>query len=215
MTDRELQDLVASLAEDTKRMKAEAERRSEEADKRARKTDRQIRELGKQIGGLGNKFGSFTEGIVMPSVQQLLFDRFGVEDFMPRRRKRFGSKSIEIDALGIVNGSRNEAYIVEIKSHLRQDSVEKMLRLLEEFRSIFPEYADKKLYGILAATDANGEALEAAQKAGLYVVTFNEDLVRFQDDTNFTAKAYWKQMPFKIVILACSFVSRDIVNLFE
>lgn len=174
-------------------MKAEAERCSEEADKRARKTDRQIRqirELGKQIGGLGNKFGSFTEGVVMPSVQQLLFDRFGVEDFMPRRRKRFGSKSIEIDALGIVNGSRNEAYIVEIKSHLRQDSVEQLLRLLEEFRSIFPEYADKKLYGILAAADANGEALEAAQKAGLYIVTFNEDLMRFQDDTNFTAKAY-------------------------
>jgi hypothetical protein len=183
MTDQELKDLVASLAVDTQRMKAEAERRAQE-------TDRQIRELGKQIGGLGNKFGSFTEGITMPSVKQLLFDRFGVEDFMTRRRKRVGGKSVEIEALGIVNGERNEAYIVEIKSHLRQDSVEQILRLLEEFRSLFPEYADKKLYGVLAAADAGDESIEAARKAGLYVVTFDDELMRFHDEDGFAAKAY-------------------------
>jgi RecB family endonuclease NucS len=68
--------------------------------------------------------------------------------------------------------------------------VEQILRLLEEFRSLFPEYADKKLYGVLAAADAGDESIEAARKAGLYVVTFDDELMRFHDEDGFAAKAY-------------------------
>lgn len=68
MTDQELKDLVASLAEDTKRMKAEADKRAAELDGYQKETARQIRELGKQISGLNNKFGTFTEGLALPSV---------------------------------------------------------------------------------------------------------------------------------------------------
>jgi hypothetical protein len=212
MTDQELKDLVASLAVDTQRMKAEAERRAQETDRYFREmkaeaerraqetdryfremkaeTDRQIRELGKQIGGLGNKFGSFTEGLAMPSVKQILLERFGVEAFFPYPSVRAGEKSIELDALGVVNGARNEAYIVEIKSHLRQDGVEQLLETLKSFRSFFPEYANKKLYGVITAAHASKEALALARKAGLYVLTFEDNLLRFHDEDGFAAKAY-------------------------
>lgn len=197
MTDQELKDLVASLAEDTKAMKieadkraAEADKRAAEADKRAAETDRIIRELGKQIGGLNNKFGSFTEGLALPSVQNLLFERFGVEDFMPRRRRRVQGETIELDALGIVNGSRNEAYIVEIKSHLRSDGVEQLLAMMNKFRTIFPEYADKKVFGILVAADASADALRTAHDAGFYVITFQDDIMRFEGEESFVPKAY-------------------------
>jgi hypothetical protein len=197
MTDQELKDLVASLAEDTKRMKAEADKRSTEADKRSAElekrfadTERFIRELGKQIGGLNNKFGTFTEGLALPSVQNLLFERFGVEDFMPRRRRRFQGETIELDALGIVNGARNEAYIVEIKSHLRSDGVEQLLAIIAKFRAAFPEYNDKKVFGIVVAADASADALQASQKAGFYVITFNDDIMRFHDENSFVPTAY-------------------------
>lgn len=190
MTDQELKDLVASLAEDTKIMKAEAAERDAESNRRFKETDRQLRELSKQIGGLGNKFGTFTEGLSLPSVQRLLFNRFGVEDFMPYRRRRFQGETIELDALGLVNGSRNEAYIVEIKSHLRPDGVEQLLAMMKKFRTIFPEYADKKLFGLLTAASASDEALRLAMQAGLYVLTFEDDLMRFHDENGFVPKAY-------------------------
>jgi hypothetical protein len=190
MTDQELKDLVASLAGDTQRMKAEADKRNQELDKRSQETDRQLRELGKQIGGLGNTFGSFTEGLSLPSVRQLLFDRFGVDTFMPSVQKRSGGQTIELDALGLVNGSRNEAFIVEIKSHLRPDGVEQLLAMMQKFRSIFPEYADKKLFGILTAASASSDALHLAMQAGFYVLTFEDDLMRFHDENGFVAKAY-------------------------
>ncbi len=204
MTDQELKDLVASLAIDTKelrqaqieneRMIAEERRKTEEerhkTEEERRKTEQMLRELGKQIGGLGNKFGSFTEGLALPSVQRLLFERFGVEDFMPRRRKRVGSETIELDALGLVNGTRNEAYIVEIKSHLRGESVQQMTTILQKFRTIFPEYASMKLFGIIAAADASAEALKEAQEAGFYALTFEDDLMQFHDENGFVAKSY-------------------------
>jgi hypothetical protein len=204
MTDQELRDLVASLAVDTKelrqlyrdhemimieeRRKTEEERRKTEEERR--KTEQSLRELGKQIGGLSNKFGSFTEGLALPSVQHLLFERFGVEDFMPRRRKRLGAETLELDALGIVNGSRNEAYIVEIKSHLRIEAIDQLKGILQKFRTAFPEYKTMKLYGLIAAADASDDALREAQSAGFYVLTFEEDLMCFHDEQGFVARAY-------------------------
>ncbi len=183
MTDQELKDLVAALVRSQQETDIKLRQTQEE-------TNRQLRELGKQIGGLGNKFGSFTEGLALPSVQRLLFERFGVEDFMPRRRKRVGSETIELDALGLVNGTRNEAYIVEIKSHLRSESVQQMTTILQKFRTIFPEYASMKLFGIIAAADASAEALKEAQEAGFYALTFEDDLMQFHDENGFVAKSY-------------------------
>ncbi len=205
MTDQELKDLVASLAVDAKelreaqreneqiiveeRRKTEEERRKTEEERR--KTERMLRELGKQIGGLGNKFGSFTEGLALPSVEKLLFKRFGVEDFMPNRRKRVGTETVELDALGVVNGTRNEGYIVEIKSHLRSEAVKQMFSILGRFRGLFTEYAHLQLYGIIVAADANVEALREALEAGFYVITFEDNLMRFHDkDADFVPKAY-------------------------
>jgi hypothetical protein len=187
----------------------EADKRAVEADRRAAETDkllrelsakaaqdtirtkRQLRELGKQIGGVSNKFGKFTEGLALPSVERLLFKRFGTDDFSTNRRKRLhNGESLELDALGVANGSRNEAYIVEIKSLLRKEGVEQLLNTMEKFRTFFPDYADKKAYGIIAAASASKDALEAARQAGLYVISFEDDIMRFHDDDGFVPKAY-------------------------
>lgn len=109
---------------------------------------------------------------------------------MPRRRRRVQGETIELDALGIVNGSRNEAYIVEIKSHLHTDGIEQLLTIMKKFHTIFPEYADKKVFGIVVAADANADALQASRSAGLYVTTIEDDIMRFHDENNFVPKAY-------------------------
>jgi hypothetical protein len=172
MTDQELKHLVASLAA------------------AQQKTDNQLRELGKQIGGLGNKFGSFTEGLALPSVERLLFKRFKVDGFSERVRRRKGEDSIELDGLGIANGSRNEAYIVEVKSHLRSENIQQMKTLLAKFRTMFPEYAKMQLFGILAVADASKEALHEAEKEGLLIVSFKNNLMRLHKRKGFEPKAY-------------------------
>jgi hypothetical protein len=186
----ELKELRAKNEAELKEMRARADEDRRKTEEDRRETERVMRELGIQIGGLGNKFGSFTEGLALPSVQRLLAERFGVEDFMKLRRKRMGAETIELDALGIVNGSRNEAYIVEVKSNLRSEAIKQMMGILEKFRRIFPEYATMKLYGVIAAAEASTEALQEAQQAGFYAVTFENDLMQFHDENGFMPKAY-------------------------
>jgi hypothetical protein len=94
-----------------------------ETDHRMQETDRQIKELGKQIGGLGKKFGNFTEGLALPSMEKILREHFGMEIISPSVRASKGGQHAEIDVLTYANSDINTAYVVEVKSHHREESI--------------------------------------------------------------------------------------------
>ncbi len=101
--------------------KAENQRRADEADRRmaeaaedSRRLKQRIDELGKQLGGLGNKFGSFTEGLLLPSVEGILRRQFGVTDFYMRLKSYHADEMQELDGFGFVNGAKNIGFIIEV-----------------------------------------------------------------------------------------------------
>ncbi|NCR46769.1 MAG: DUF3782 domain-containing protein, partial [Microcystis aeruginosa SX13-01] len=153
---RLLAELTAAQAELTAAQK-ETDRQQKETERRQQETDRQLRELGQQIGGLGAKFGSFTEGLALPSMETILRQRFGMEVVSPSVRVSKEGQHLEIDVLAYSNGELNTAYIVEVKSHVRQEDITQLKSILQRFRRFFPEHKDKKLYGILAAVDLSPE----------------------------------------------------------
>ncbi len=209
MTDEELKTLVASIAigqKETDRQFRETDRQfreqreesdrlfreqREETDRQFRETDRQLRELGKQIGGLSNKFGSFTESLALPSAEQLLVQHFGVEAFTKYLHRTINGEHIEIDGFGFNNGSRNDGWIVEVKSRLDARAVEQTLQIMKRFHSFFPEFAGKTLYGLIAAAEATQETIMLAHREGLYVIRFHGDLMEFVEPAetlHFTAR---------------------------
>jgi hypothetical protein len=181
--------LIASQQETAERFK-ETDAKFKETDVKFKETDKQVKELGKQIGGLGNKFGSFTEGLALPSVQTLLEERFGVESFTRRLRHRTNGATIEVDGFGFSNGSRNEGFVVEVKSRLDTRAVEQTLRILKEFRTMFPHFSTLKLYGIIAAADAEDQALHEAWNQGLYVVLFHNELMDVRVPDGFVPREF-------------------------
>src|SRR6185295_3453912 len=171
MTDQELGDLVASLAgkhaaladaqarteleqQETARQlrdsKLETDRQQQETDRQLRETARQLRELGRQIGGLGDKFGSFTEGLALPSMRKILTQRFNMDVIAPRVRSRRNGHSLEVDVLAWSHAPDGDAYVVEVKSNLREEALGQMRKILRELREFFPEHRNRKLQGILA-----------------------------------------------------------------
>ncbi|KJV05007.1 DUF3782 domain-containing protein, partial [Methylocucumis oryzae] len=144
MTDDELKELVASLAiaqKETDRLQkqnqkdiAELRLSQQETDKQLKETDRQLRqqlkELGKQIGGLGEKFGGFTEGMAFPSMTKILTEQFGMEIVTPRMKVKRGGDTLELDVFAYANSDRNEAFIVEVKSHLRPEALTQLKNIL-------------------------------------------------------------------------------------
>jgi len=200
MTDHELKELVASLVtaqketdrqlKETSQQLQETDRQMKETDRQMKETDRQIKALGKQIGGLGEKFGSFTEGLALPSMTRMLSERFGMEVVSPSVRVSKQGEHMEIDVLAYANSDINEAYLVEVKSHAREDAIDQLRNLLERFRRFFPEHKDKTAYGILAAVDLPDALRARILKAGFYVARIHDQVFELDVPANFRPKPY-------------------------
>jgi multidrug efflux pump subunit AcrA (membrane-fusion protein) len=173
----------------------EAQRQIDEAQRQAAETERRatsakIRELGKQIGGLGEKFGSFTEGLALPSMEKILRQRFRMEVISPSVRVSKAGKHMEIDVLAYTNGTLNRAYVVEVKSHPREESIAQVKNLLTRFREFFPEHKDKALFGILAAVDLSAELKDKALREGLYVARIHDNVFELDTPDDFAPRAW-------------------------
>ena len=203
MTDQQLRDLVASLGEsqkETERLLQEsiqaAEQRSREADQRSQEADRrlaesaqQLKELGRQLGGLGDKFGSFTEGLALPSMTKILTQRFNMDVVAPRVRARRNGHSMEVLAYSEAK-AENEVFLVEVKSHLREEALDQIRKMLREFHEFFPGHAGKKVYGILAAVDAPEDVRNKALREGIYLARIHDGQFELQVPDGFQPRAY-------------------------
>jgi hypothetical protein len=186
---RLLAELTAAQKETDKQLKEVSQQQKENA-QQLKETDKQLKELGKQIGGLGAKFGSFTEGLALPSMETILRQRFGMEVISPSVRVSKEGQHIEIDVLAYTNGDLNTAYIVEVKSHARQEDITQLKSILQRFRRFFPEHKDKKLYGILASVDISPELREKILQEGLYVAQIHDQVFELDIPDNFQPQTY-------------------------
>lgn len=176
--------------EETRRDFQETDRKFQETDRKFQETDRQLRELGKQMGGLGEKFGSFTEGLALPSMERILRQQFGMEVVSPSVRVKRGGEEVEIDTLAYANSDINRAYLVEVKSHPRAESIAQIKKLLGKFRDFFPEHRDKTVFGILAAVDITPELRRRALDEGLYVARIHDGVFTMDTPEDFRPKAW-------------------------
>jgi hypothetical protein len=197
MTNLELKEFVASLAvqqAETSRQiresQAKTDRQIAKTDRQIAKTDRQIEELGKQLGGLGQKFGGFTEGMAFPSMQKILRERFGMDVVSVRNIARKNGRSLEIDVLAYANREVNEVYVVEVKSHLREDGLQQMLRILREFHEFYPGHEDKRVYGILAAVDVPEDLRERVLSQGIYLANIHDDTFEIRVPETFQPRSF-------------------------
>ena len=181
--------------QETDRKFQETDRKSQETDRRFQETDRKIREVSQQIGGLGNKFGSFTEGLALPSMQKILYQRFGVDTVSPSVRVSRNGKHLEVDVLAYANGEVNSVYVVEVKSHLREESITQLLNILEHFNEWFPEHRTKKLFGILAAVDIPESLRQRVLDQGLYLAQIHGDLFELQVPEQFMPRRFNVSLP--------------------
>ena len=191
MTDRELRELVANIAVRQEHLFERAERLVTAVSLEGKETDRRLKELGKQLGGLGEKFGGFTEGMALPSMTKILRQRLGLNRVYPRASSRKHGRTMELDVLAFSDSpDADSVYVVEIKSHLREDGIQQMFRILRDLREFFPEHSDKKAYGILAAVDVPDEVAERALKEGFYLALIHDDEFEIRVPEGFQPRAF-------------------------
>ncbi len=197
---RLLAELTAAQKETERLLKEqsqEADQRRKEADQRfketerllkeqGQETDRQIREVNKKIGDLGGKWGRFVENMVAPACETIFLKRgIPVHQVSQRVKKRLDGKTLEIDVL-VTN--ENHVLIVEVKSSLGVNDIKEMIEDLGKFRTFFPEYFQKQLYGAVAGIEIEEGADKYAYRQGLFVLAQAGKTVSILSDSTFEPK---------------------------
>jgi hypothetical protein len=186
-TDQRLQELACAQKETDLQLKETAQQ-LKETDKQLSK---QLKNLAEQIGGLGNKFGSFTEGWAFPSMVKVLRNQFKMESIATNFQvKHDDGKIMELDVFAYSNGNLNTACIVEVKSHIREEDIQQLLRQLTRLREFLPEHANKKLYGILAGVQFPKQMKEKIWEQGLYLAAIHDEHFTLQVPDNFQPKIF-------------------------
>lgn len=97
---------------------------------------------------------------------------------------------MEIDILNYANSDVNEVYVVEGKSHLREEGITQLQNIMKDFRRFFPEYKEKKLFGILPAVDKTTELRKRVLSLGFYTANIKEDIFSLNVPDNFVPRSY-------------------------
>jgi predicted ribonuclease toxin of YeeF-YezG toxin-antitoxin module len=140
-----------------------------------KQSQQETRDLKKQIGELGIKFGSFTEGMAYPSMAKILARQFKVKVVGANMKARRNGRTMEVDVIG---SSPEAVYVVEVKSHLNEEGLQRMLKTLAEFTDFFTDHQGKQVYGILAAVHIDRAMAARVRKHGLYVARISDDTFR-------------------------------------
>jgi len=153
MTDQELKDLVASLAEDRK------------------ETDRMIKELTRRMGGIDENQGNHAEQYFQNILREKLtfcgqkYDRMIAN--MECSSKN-GPALIEFDIV-LVNGK--SVAIIEVKNRIHPSFVKEFAeKRLPKFREFWPEFSKHKAYLGIAGFSFNQKVVEEAKKYGICVL---------------------------------------------
>ena len=218
MTDEELKALVAENSLAIRELRAsqqkseerwqESEKRWQESEKRwqesrqeserlwqeilisRQETDRLITSFNQQLGRLGNALGNYTESLVRPPIERAMREQFGMTTILSPLHLQRNGHELEIDVVGYAEDDRNEVYLAEIKSQLRQEGIDQMLDDLRQFPRFFPEHRGKRLYGILACLEIPADLRSQVVRKGLYLATIKDDVFEIAPPDGFTPRAF-------------------------
>jgi hypothetical protein len=134
--------------------------------------------MNKQWGDLANKMGTLVEDIVAPNLPRVAGELLGCERpdlFAVRVVRHLGAETREYDALLVCPDT---VLVNETKSTLHASHVEAFQVKLEELPQIFPEYAGRRVVGVLASLAVDDGVVAQATRRGIAVMAMGEDTMQ-------------------------------------
>ncbi len=171
MTDEELKALVASLAVDSKELRAAQKKTDEQmsrTEKQMQLTDEKLNKACELLGNIGRNQGDVAEEFFFNSlVEDTHLGSLHFDDVTAKMQKHRGQIQEEYD-LVLTNG--DAIGIIEVKYKAHEKDLDKLERKMRNFKKLFPVYQNYKLYGALAAFHLNADAKKEALERGFFVL---------------------------------------------
>ncbi len=189
-TDRKFQETDRKFQETDLRFKETEQWWKKQMEELAKERKERDKEFDKKLGRLGNRLGDFVQAFIEPSVVKLFQER-GIEVHVVSHNVRANNPSIglamEID-LFVING--DSCVLIEVKSNLSIDDVNEHIERMEKFKPLFPNYADKKIYGAVSGMVIPNNVAKYAYKKGFFVIAQKGDSAVILNDHTFQPIAW-------------------------
>jgi hypothetical protein len=169
----------AELAEDRKATDKQIAELAE--DRKA--TDKQIKELSKNINGIANSNGEMAEEMIFNSLKK---DKTfaGIKFYDIDRNIKLKSKALKLDSeFDVVLENGDTVAIIETKYKVREKDVSELLnKKLNNFRKLFPMYANYKIMLGVGGMSFEKKAIAEANKKGIGIIKIVGDKVEYQTE---------------------------------
>lgn len=167
----------------------------EERKRERRETERIMRKSDDRINKMVNMFttqwGKLVEALCAPAALKLFRNSgIGIDRIYKESTKakspEDGQDKMEIDVL---YENKHIMVATEVKTTCCTADIDYFINKMHRFKECFPSFANKTVYGAIAAIKYNQSSDEYAKKKGLFVLTFSGDetftLITPETTTNF------------------------------
>lgn len=175
MTDQELKDLVASLAVKSDRLDAQlaAQLNANAAQQAANsvlmaETTRKLDKASALLGNIGQNQGAVAEEFFFNSLQaKPVLGGVQYDDIFSNVHSFNGKLQNEYDVV-MVNGK--SVALIEVKYVVHPDDIEKTIKGIANYRTLFPQHKDFAIYGAIAGFKIPQDVVDSAKEQGLMVL---------------------------------------------
>ena len=147
-------------------------REKEEWDQRMRETDKKIKEVTTRFS---STTGHIIEGLMSSSAIKMYEDKgFRINSLCKNYKRKNKRLNLEMEQ-DVVLFTETQVIVEEVKASCDKKDVEKFFHNMEKFKLLYNEYADKEVFGAIAAVNYENDADKYAHELGLFVVRVASD----------------------------------------
>ncbi len=148
-----------------------------ELSKRFKETDAKLKEVGRQLGDIGHSMGDSAEEFFYNSLEKNKI--LGTVKFDEISRNIKQKKHRKEDEYDIFLENGDAVGIIEVKQKVKQEHITKLItQKPENFRILFPDYSNHKLYVGIAGLSFETDAEKMAPENGLVVLKQKGDVMQ-------------------------------------
>ncbi|MEM6317401.1 MAG: hypothetical protein AAF960_07005 [Bacteroidota bacterium] len=145
------------------------------------------RELNKKWGELANKLGTFAEDIAAPNLPRIAREQFNEANhifFATNLYKSAPGKKEVIYEFDAILETENALFFLESKYTVRGKYINGLPTIIDNFKTCFPEYADKEFIPIFASMKLHANTLKKLTRMNIYAMAMGDrtmELFNFDD----------------------------------
>ncbi len=185
--------LIRAMQKETSEQMKRTEAMVRETSEQMKRTEAKVSKNAHKVSELDSNWGKLVESLVEGDLVDLLDERgIKVQDIYSRWRKFYdradGKRTRREFDLVAANGQ--EVVVVEVKSTLRPDDVERFVATMRDISRYFPDFSSRAVYGAIAYIRCDSDSDQMAEREGMYVIRATGDSASIVNAEKFRPESF-------------------------